>query len=243
MNSSTASGILTAIILGFSTLICPAEKIAGAVEIRAVFHNPGKPGVDLFIGEPNGNFAELGLNPEGLSPPQITRLVKGFLVIYSKPPADPANPGDAVAATCRIPDGVKQAIILVFPSPADAKLPYAAVLINNSSAAFQKGQSRVLNLTSLEMAVRAGEHRLPLPSGEIAAIPAVTKVDDFNMAQTNFYVKENGEWVPVTERKLQFLDSTRRIFMIYLTAGASQPFVTTIVDTTPEVPIKVEARP
>jgi hypothetical protein len=53
------------------------------------------------------------------------------------------------------------------------------------------------------------------------------------MAQTNFYYKDSDQWIPFTERQLQFLDSTKRIFLIYLTPGSTQPFVTTLVDNTP----------
>jgi hypothetical protein len=58
-------------------------------------------------------------------------------------------------------------------------------------------------------------------------------VNDFNMAQTNFFYKEADQWVAFTERQLQYLDSTKRIFLIYLTPGSMQPFVTTLVDNTP----------
>ena len=77
----------------------------------------------------------------------------------------------------------------------------------------------------------AGEHRLPVHPGKITNVPPVTKRDEFNMAQTNFYYKQGEAWVPFTERQLQFLDAYRRIFIIHATPGALQPTVTTIVDT------------
>jgi hypothetical protein len=35
---------------------------------------------------------------------------------------------------------------------------------------------------------------------------------------------------------LQYLDTTRRIFLVYLTPGSTQPFVTTIVDNATVAP-------
>jgi hypothetical protein len=64
----------------------------------------------------------------------------------------------------------------------------------------------------------------------------VSKKDEFNMAQTNFYYKEKDAWVPFIERQLQYVDTTRRIFLVYLTPGSTQPFVTTIVDNATVAP-------
>jgi len=61
----------------------------------------------------------------------------------------------------------------------------------------------------------------------------VRNVNEFNMAQTNFYYQEGGSWVAFTERQLQFLDACRRLFIVHVTPGATAPTVTTIVDTAP----------
>ena len=62
-------------------------------------------------------------------------------------------------------------------------------------------------------------------------MPPVTKVNEFNMAQTNFYYQQGEAWVVFTERQLQYLDASRRLFIIHATPGALQPTITTIVDT------------
>jgi hypothetical protein len=105
------------------------------------------------------------------------------------------------------------------------------LLIDDSAKAFPAGESRVLPLITVETAIQAGEHKLSVPPGKITKVSPVKKVDEFNMAQTNFYYKQGEAWVPFTERQLQFLDAYRRIFIIHATPGALQPTVTTIVDT------------
>ena len=62
-------------------------------------------------------------------------------------------------------------------------------------------------------------------------MPPVTKVNEFNMAQTNFFYQQGEAWVVFTERQLQYLDASRRLFIIHSTPGALQPTITTIVDT------------
>ncbi len=83
----------------------------------------------------------------------------------------------------------------------------------------------------METAIQAGEHRLPVNPGKFTKVPPVTKVNEYNMAQTNFYYQQGGSWVAFAERQLQYLDACRRLFIIHATPGALQPTVTTIVDT------------
>ncbi len=79
--------------------------------------------------------------------------------------------------------------------------------------------------------MQAGEHKLPISPGKITAVPLAKKVDDFNMAQTNFYYKQGEAWVAFAERQLHYQEAVRRIFIIHAPPGAVQPTVTTIVDT------------
>jgi hypothetical protein len=89
----------------------------------------------------------------------------------------------------------------------------------------------VLPFIGIETAIQAGEHRLPVHPGKITTVPPVKKVNEYMMAQTNFYYQQGDAWVPFTERQLQYLDACRRIFIVHATPGALQPTVITIVDT------------
>ena len=83
-----------------------------------------------------------------------------------------------------------------------------------------------------ELAMEAGEHKLPIHPGEIARLPPVKKVDEFNMAQTNFYFKKGDSWTVITQRQLQYLDRIRRIFIVHVATGAAHPTVNSITDNT-----------
>jgi len=205
------------------------------LQIRAVLHDPVHPVADLYLPDQTGTVVKLKLVPEGLSQMQSSQPVNGSLVLYNTDKVDPKNPAASLAASVRIPPDAKRAIIVVLPAPPAAKPAYRMVLINDSPAAFPQGESRVLSLVPVDTAIRAGEHSLPVPAGKIAHVPPVKKVNEFNMAQTNFYYKEGTEWVPFTERQLQYLDAFRRIFIVHVTPGATLPIVTTIVDTAPVV--------
>ncbi len=210
-----------------------AQQGAAMFPIRAVLHDPVNPAAELYLPDQTGQIVKLKLVAEGLSEQQIAVPVNGSLVLYNKAVVDKQNPAASLAASARITDGMKRALVVVVPNKAGASPAYRMLLIDDSPGAFPGGESRVVNMAGFDAALEAGEHKLPLKSAQITRVPEVTKCDEFNMAQTNFYFKDGEAWTPFTERRLQYLKEFRRIFLVYLTPGSTQPFVTTIVDTIP----------
>jgi hypothetical protein len=215
----------------------PADAPA-LVEFRAALHDPIKPSAELFFADKNGTIAPLLLKMKDLSRPQLTALVNGSLVLYDKLAVDPKKPEASIAATCKIPTGTKRVMLIILPSPDNTRPAYKMVCIDDSAKEFPKGECRVLTLISGEAAIEAGEHKLPIHPGVITRVPPVKRVNEYNMAQTNFFYKSADTWVPITERQLQYLEGYRRIFILHVTPGAAQPTVTTLVDTTsPTAPL------
>lgn len=219
-------------ILGIS-LAAHAQEAGppAALRIRAVLHDPARPNAELFYTNETGAVTPLDFKPQNLSDPLLVLPVNGSLVLYNKATIDPANPAASVAAKVKLPSNMKQAVVVVLPAPAGGKPGYRMVLIDDSGKTFPGGESRALSLVNVTTAIEAGEHKLPVHPGKITAVPPVKKVNDFNMAQTNFYYKHGEAWVAFAERQLQYIGASRRIFIIHATPGALQPTVTTIVDT------------
>jgi hypothetical protein len=206
------------------------------VQIRAVLHDPVHPAAELFYPDKKGVVAKLDFRPQDLTRTLFMLPVNGSLVLYDKADIDPKKPEASLAASVKLPTGLKRAMVVVLPAPAGSKPAYRMVVIDDSAKAFPKGESRVLPLVAVETAIQAGEHRMPIHPGKITSVPPVMKRNEYNMAQTNFYYKQGEAWVPFTERQLQFLDAYRRLFIVHVTPGALQPSVTTIVDTTAALP-------
>lgn len=225
-----SSSLILLSVFGLS-LLGHAQEAPVPVQIRAVLHNPVNPNAELFYTDKAGAANRLDFRSQDLTAPLFMLPLNGSLVLYDKAVIDPENPAASMAASIKMPPSVKRAIVVVLPSPPGGKTAYRLVLIDDSEKAFPFGESRVLSLINVETAIQAGEHKLPVHPGKITALPPVRRVNDFNMAQTNFHYQQGGSWVAFTERQLQFLDATRRIFIIHATPGALQPTVTTIVDT------------
>lgn len=207
------------------------KKTPPAVQFRAVLHDPVQPTADLYYTDKEGAVVKLNFRPHDLTQTLFTIPVNGSLVLYDKAEIDPENPAASMAASARLPANTKRAMVVVLPTKAGQKLPYRMLVINDSGKAFPGGESRVLPLIGVETAIQAGEHRLPVHPGKITRVPPVRKVNEYNMAQTNFYYKQGDAWIAFTERQLQYLDACRRLFIVHVTPGAVAPTITTIVDT------------
>lgn len=228
------SSLSALVIIGLS-LVLPAQQkdTVVPVRIRAVLHDPVNPVANLFYTDQSGAVVPLEFRPHDLTRPFFMLPTNGSLVLRDKKTVDPANPAAGLAASVKPPPDLTRAIVVVLPAPPDTKPAYRMLLIDDSEKGFPGGESRALSLINVDCAIQAGEHKLPVKPGVITRVPAVRKVDDFNMAQTNFYYQQNGSWVAFAERQLQFLDASKRIFIVHATPGALQPTVTTIMDTAP----------
>lgn len=224
-------------VFGTSLAVHAQEKkeTAVPVRLRAVLHDPINPTANLFYTDKTGTIVQLNFRPQDLTGALLTLPINGSLTLYDKAAIDPENPTASLAASVKLPPDLKRAIVVVLPAPEGEKPAYRMVIIDDSPKAFPQGESRVLPLLGVETAIQAGEHRIAIPPGKITSIPPVRKVNEFNMAQTNFYFKQAETWVAFTERQLQYLDACRRVFIIHATPGALDPKVTTIVDTSTSV--------
>jgi hypothetical protein len=224
--------IIKILLVSAMTLAAAAQPEATVnVRIRAVLHDPMKPFVAMYVAGTSGALVRLNLALEGLTEPQNASLSKGCLHLYSSPTVDPASPLANRLASVNFPAGVKQAIIFILPAGEKAPLPYKILVFNDSAATFAKGESRVLNLTNLPLAIKAGEHALEVAPAKIAAVPRVTNVNAMNQAQTLFYAKLDKDWVLLAERPMQYTDALRNIFLVYLMPNVAAPQIRTLIDT------------
>lgn len=215
-------------------LLAQEKKQVMPVRVRAVLHDPVRPVANLFYSDKTGAVAPLLFRPQDFSEEMVMLPVNGSLVLYDKATIDPEKPQESVAASVKIPETLKQVMCVVVPYPNGTKPAYRMILIDDSEQAFPRGESRILSFIAAEAVIQAGEHRLSVLPGKMAKLPPVRRVNDYNMAQTNFYYQRGTSWEVFTERQLQYVDACRRLFIVHVTPGALQPTVTTIVDTSPK---------
>lgn len=202
------------------------------IEVRAVLNDPVNSSVVFQVQTAPKVFNALPLVAEGLSTPVKVELVQDRLTLHGPPGADPNVP-PPVVASATVPASAQSCIVVIAPAEKNATSPYRALAFDDSRQAFPYGESRIINLTPGLLAVQAGATKLPLPAGQVTALPQIKDVNAYNMAQTNFYSKSGNEWTPITERQLQYAKTLRRVFIAYVPPHALAPSVRTITDLEP----------
>ena len=225
--------LVSTALAGVLVLTSSAEPEASVkVRIRAVLHDPMKPFAEMYVRGATGTMVRLNLAMEGLTQPQIVTCPKGVLQLYSSPAPDPEKPRLNLLASAAVPDRTKQAIVFIVPAGDKEQPPYKLLVLNDAFDVFAKGESRVINMTSLPLAIRAGEHSKEIPPARIVTVPRVTKVNDMNQAQTVFFRKIDQDWVVLSERPMQYTNTLRNMFLIYLMPNVAEPQIRTLIDTT-----------
>ncbi len=235
----TRRRIYAAVALLFS-LVALAAGQDSTLQIRAVMLDSANSGVKLFVGKTGEPLLPLKLAAEGLTESQKVATENGSLNLFLSATVDPANPLASLAATVKVPVGPSRLIVLIVPGTPGTAPPYRMVVIGDDPASFPWGESRAINLTPVDFGLEIGTQKVRLPGGQITAVPKITSVDEYNRAQTNFYYQQADQWVIAAERQMQYLDTMRRLFVIYISPGALAPDVRTLVDRPPAVPDKAQ---
>lgn len=199
--------------------------------VRAVLNDPVNPGTVFQIRASGEVFNQLALMNEAVPEPVTIDMAGETLSLYGEKAGDAKVP--PVLAAAQIPASMQRCMLIITPAPKGAKLPYQMVAFNDSPQAFPFGESRVLNTTIVPMAMEAGSTKVSVPPGAFVALKSVKDVNEYKMAQTNFYMKSGESWLPVSERQIQYLDTMRRIFIVYVTPGSTSALVRTIIDHEP----------
>ena len=229
MRSSLVTSVVALLLLHPGSL--SAEESIRKLGIRVLVHDPVRPVPELHVADDRGGVVPLNLVSKDLSGTQQVRLAGDRLAFYSSSETDTSEPGESLIGSVRIPPSAEKAIVVLFPE-GDGK-GYRGLVIDDSAGRFPNGTSRVINGTPVEIAVRAGEHRLAVKPGAVLKIPPVSRKNDFNFAQTDFFYRldEKSQWTSFSERQLKFVDSARRIFVTFVSKGAVAPAVSTVLDT------------
>jgi hypothetical protein len=212
-------------------IVIPASGQDTTIQIRAVLNDPAKPDAKFFIGKVGESLVPLKLADEGFTEPQKITPENGSLNLFSSATVDKNNPQASLAATVKVPPGATSLIVIIIPAPQGT--PYRMAVLEDDPKSFPWGQSKAVNLTPVDFALEVGEHKISIPSGKIIPVPKVTKLDEYNRTQTNFYYKQGNQWVVAAERQMQYVGTLRRVFLIYKAPAAVGPDVRTIVDQPP----------
>jgi hypothetical protein len=227
--------LISVICAGASMALASAQDPATVkpLQIRAILLDPANTNPELYIQSKTGELQLLNLAVEGLVEAQTTVTTDGSLNLFKTSTPDLANPQANLAASVKVPAKATRLVALIIPGPPGSAPPYRMAFIEDAPKEFPWGESRIVNFTAAEFAVEAGEHKIKIDAGKIVPLPAVTKLNEYLQAQTNFHFRKGETWTLVAERQLRYLDTLRRVFLIYKTPTASSPEIRTISESKP----------
>jgi hypothetical protein len=220
-----------ALVLGSSG---PATGQAATIEVRSVLHDPSKRDARFYVGKLMESKVPLNLAEEGLTSSQRVAVENGRLNLFAS--ADPVKEASqaSVAAGVNVPADASRVIAIILPAP-EGTPPYRNLLVKDDAKSFPWGEGKAVNLTPVDFALEIGEHKVLIPGGKVTSVPKVAKVDEYSRSQTNFYDKGGEQWLVAAGRQMQFVDTLRRLFLIYKLPRAPAPDVRSIVDSYPIV--------
>lgn len=225
--------LLVACWLTTATYSQQSSPAVAPLTLRFILQDPTQAPADLYLKDVNGKVVKLNLACGEIGTPQQTIPEAGSLVLFNTAAPESKSPQASIAAWVAVPKPMKRAVAIVVRAPADLTPAYRIVLIDDSLEAFPRGESRIVPLMALETSVAVGEHKIACKPGAITRMPAVTQLDPYNMAQTDFYYKKAGSWIVFSECRNKYLDVFRQIFIVYIRAGGSTPELTTFIDQVP----------
>jgi len=237
---------LTVSLVSFASAFAGAQETrSGAqgqggtrnIEIRAVLQDPMNPGAAFQVRTTPSTFEKLELVAEGLCIAKRISVTDNTVALYGPTSSDPKI-GPPIVASAVVAPAVERCLLVIVPEPPGGKLPYHLLVLDDTGKAFPFGESRVVNLTNVALGMQAGATRLSLPAHSVTPLPLIKEVNEYHMAQTNFYAKsDNGDqWMPFAERQVQYLETVRRISLIDVAPGAVAPTIRTVIDHVPFTP-------
>lgn len=224
--------LTTWITVSFALVSAAAAQESFSSNIRAVLHDPSMPDIKFFMRQQGDTMEALKLVEEGLGEPQKVQVTNGAINLYSSATVNPANAQASLLASIKVPNSAAAGslIVIILPAPKGAATSYAGIAISDDPKSFPWGESKAVNLTPVEFAIEVGEHKIKLPPGKVSDVPKVEKVNEYHRAQTNFYFKQDNQWVIAAERQMQYLNTIRRVFLVSKAPNALTPDVRTITD-------------
>lgn len=156
---------------------------------------------------------------EELSKPIILPSSKGQ-IIFSKQTGQATNP----VAIAKIPNGVKNAILLFLKSNQTEEKPsYKIIVIDYSTNKAPKNGSFVFNASSNQLRFLIGNQQGYAKSGQVTSVARPKERDAFQMSRVMFQTQSNKTWKTSYESMMRFPERTHRLFVAYKDPRTEQP--------------------
>lgn len=195
----------------FFTASAPAQEVP-VVQVRTLCFERVASGTDkLAVVKPDQSIVELGFPESFPSAKEKVPVTEGK--VFFRDPKDLLGLPVAIA---KIPSGLKNALVMFFPSGgAEDEPAYKTVVIDASLKGIPEDGVLVMNIFPQDVRVVIGEHRVLLPAGKTAGLARPKQRNDYNMAAVVFQAQVDSEWKTAAETLVAFPPKLQQFFISY----------------------------
>jgi len=215
----------------------PPSKIPAS--FYAFDYVPGNESIYVRSGEEA--YDEIKLSKANIIGPLSTVFMKGQLLIHAKPQAGPDGKTTyPVLANAKLPDGIKRALVVLFPNPANAEPGYRTLVFDHDPATFPLGVYRMVNLAPFPVRGAVADVPVEAKPGGIANLEP--KGEPGDVVPVRFEYFDQDRWNLLTETRCAIRKDRRWLMFVYQDPDTGRMNIRTIPDRTP-APEEPEKKP
>ena len=216
------------------TLLLAVQALAQNAETRihTCFYAFGRvPGHEsLFCPTAQDAYEEVRLSPANIVGPVHALALEGRIRLYGAPAAAEAQANRPLLAETRLPQGIRRALIVLFPAPAGEATPYKALAFEHDLAGFPLGVYRVINLSSHPVRGVVGRKIVEAKPGEITHLEPAGEPGSVQPVRFEYHQQER--WNLLTETRAAIRKDRRWLMCVYQDPSSGRMNIRTIPDRT-----------
>ena len=182
-----------------------------------------------------GSFEEVRLSTANIVGPYACVVTDGKITIHSgKTTVENGKVSRPVIASGVIKEGVKKALVVLFPAAAGGAEKYRCLVFNHDLADFPLGVYRLMNLSNKPVRGAVGREVVKAEPGGIANLEM--KGDPGQILPVRFEFFENEGWNLLTETRAAVRKDRRWLMCIYQDPSTGRMNIRSIPDRTRPAP-------
>lgn len=187
------------------------------------------PGRDVMLLQTGGQKPqEFQLSKANIVGPIDVSLTDGVLPIYDKLVTIDGQPTYPLLNTARFPAGLKYALVILVPAPANSPEPYRSLVLNHDLTDFPLGAYRMINVSPHPIRGAIGRNTIQAKPGGIANLEPKGNPGEILPVRFEFFSDER--WNLLTETRAAIRDDRRWLTCIYQDPSTGRMNIRSIPD-------------
>lgn len=178
-------------------------------------------------------FEEIQLSTANIVGPVSAAAVNGSLRICDEPLTVEGKITHPVLSTALLPQGIKRALVILFPAAKGAKEPYRSLVLNHDLQDFPLGVYRLINISPHPIRGAIARNYIEAKPGGIANLEPAGEPGAIVPVRFEFF--DQGRWNLLTETRCAIRKDRRWLTCIYQDPVTGRMNIRSIPDRRPSI--------